>query len=316
LEPGSYTIEAQSDGAGVFEVGVAEAIRFLGVSLYGTGDGTIMSTPPGLTCSEHGVTCTAHFPALSTVTLAATPAPGSVFLGWIGEDVCPRVTLSTEIGLLECAAHFEKLVPPKLSVQVAGTGGGRIRSNPSGIDCGTACDAAFAIGTQVTLTAVADPGSHFDRWTGNSDCTDGRVTMSQAKTCVANFSSTWKLLTITKAGSGDGTVRSKPAGITCGASCSHRFPPGTRVSLTAVPAAGSRFKDWKASRDPDCFDGNVSMSTARTCVASFTRSGGGTTQGFLIDDTHTSSAMFEVEGGSFGDLGAIVARVVQRDPAP
>src|SRR3954451_24732966 len=96
-----------------------------------------------------------------------------------------------------------------------------------------------------------------------------------SETCVANFPSSLKLLMFTKAGSGDGTVRSRPAGITCGASCSHRFPPGTRVSLTASPVAGSRFKDWRSSTDPDCFDGNVIMSRARTCVATFTGPGDG-----------------------------------------
>jgi hypothetical protein len=53
-------------------------------------------------------------------------------------------------------------------------------------------------------------------------------------------------LTVGKAGSGAGTVSSSPAGIDCGASCVNRFDDAAVVTLTATPAAGSRFAGWSA----------------------------------------------------------------------
>ncbi len=39
----------------------------------------------------------------------------------------------------------------------------------------------------VTLTAVADANSTFDGWSGDTDCSDGSVTLSSARNCIATF---------------------------------------------------------------------------------------------------------------------------------
>src|SRR5215471_19184269 len=54
---------------------------------------------------------------------------------------------------------------------------------------------------------------------------------------------------ISKAGSGTGTVTSDPAGIDCGTACQSVFHGGLLVTLTATPAAGSVFSGWS---DPSC----------------------------------------------------------------
>lgn len=59
----------------------AEPKNALAVSKSGTGSGTVTSQPSGIDC---GNTCTADFGISETVTLAATPAPGSEFVGWSG----------------------------------------------------------------------------------------------------------------------------------------------------------------------------------------------------------------------------------------
>lgn len=61
---------------------------------------------------------------------------------------------------------------------------------------------------------------------------------------VGMFTTVGVLLTVSRAGSGSGTVTSSPAGISCGATCSDRYPHGTPVGLTATPAAGSTFAGW------------------------------------------------------------------------
>jgi len=72
-------------------------------------------------------------------------------------------------------------------------------------------------------------------------------------------------LTITKAGSGNGTVISSPAGISCGSDCSETYLYGQVVTLTATPAVGSSFAGW--SGDPDCSDGQVAMDADKICTA-------------------------------------------------
>ena len=54
------------------------------------------------------------------------------------------------------------------------------------------------------------------------------------------------VLTVTKAGTGSGTVTSDPAGISCGATCSATFAVGASVELTASPSADPdhRFLGW------------------------------------------------------------------------
>lgn len=53
----------------------------LGVTVLGTGAGTVASNPSGIAC---GAACTASFPASTVVTLTAAPANGSTFTGWSG----------------------------------------------------------------------------------------------------------------------------------------------------------------------------------------------------------------------------------------
>lgn len=76
-------------------------------------------------------------------------------------------------------------------------------------------------------------------------------------------------LTITKAGTGNGTVTSSPAGIDCGTDCSENYTGDTSVTLTATPDGGSTFAGW---RDPCSGTGpcTLTLDGAKTAVAIFT----------------------------------------------
>ncbi|MBP8297686.1 MAG: hypothetical protein KAX84_16355, partial [Burkholderiales bacterium] len=51
------------------------------VELAGSGTGSVASSPGGIAC---GATCSAQFVFGQPATLTATPAPGSIFTGWLG----------------------------------------------------------------------------------------------------------------------------------------------------------------------------------------------------------------------------------------
>src|SRR5215471_15362109 len=53
----------------------------LSVALTGTGSGVVISTQAGILC---GTTCSATYGSGTAVTLTATPATGSTFVGWSG----------------------------------------------------------------------------------------------------------------------------------------------------------------------------------------------------------------------------------------
>ncbi len=77
------------------------------------------------------------------------------------------------------------------------------------------------------------------------------------------------LLTVIKSGSG--TVRSQVAGIDCGSTCSQSYDPGTIVTLTAAPAAGSYFAGWSdGTNTSQALTWKVKMDAAKTVSASFT----------------------------------------------
>jgi hypothetical protein len=53
------------------------------------------------------------------------------------------------------------------------------------------------------------------------------------------------LLTVSVEGGGSGKVLIEPRGVTCAETCSHEFTSGTRVTVSANAADGSRFEGWE-----------------------------------------------------------------------
>ncbi len=69
------------------------------------------------------------------------------------------------------------------------------------------------------------------------------VTVNQARNVQATFTRNTYALTVTKLGTGSGTVTSDVAGIDCGVDCAETLPHGTVVTLTAAASAGT-FTGW------------------------------------------------------------------------
>lgn len=138
------------------------AFTVLTVGTSGGGVGTVTSSPSGIDCGD---SCSAPFDQKSKVTLTAVPEPGSRFTGWSG--ACKGKKLTCKLTLrssVATTANFES--NPVLTVSKSGTGTGSVTSNVGGVTCDPTCSASFAERAQVTLTATADIGSKFVRWTG------------------------------------------------------------------------------------------------------------------------------------------------------
>jgi hypothetical protein len=163
---------------------------------------------------------------------------------------------------------------PTLTVTRAGTGTGTVTSSPAGIDCGADCAHGFPVGTTVTLTAAPGAFSIFMGWSGACSGTTATCTVlvDAAKSVTASFQGQGFALTVTKAGSGTGTVTSDPAGIDCGATCGANYPDGTMVTLTAAPDAGAVFSGWSGActGTGSCV---VTMSAAKSVTATFDPNG-------------------------------------------
>jgi Divergent InlB B-repeat domain len=148
---------------------VAPTRRTLSVSV--TGSGTVTSAPPGISCPG---ACSASFLDNDLVALSAAADSSFAFTGWSG--ACSGSgSCAFHIGRDETVeATFTKVVPPRHTLSVSVSGGGKVTSAPAGISCPDTCSAAFDEGTSVTLTATASSGSTFSKWSGV--CVDDHAT--------------------------------------------------------------------------------------------------------------------------------------------
>jgi hypothetical protein len=90
----------------------------LTVATTGTGRGTVTSNPAGISC---GLTCAYKFPTGASVKLVATPAIGSVFVGWSG--ACTGMgschLVMSQVRSVKAAFKRVCLVPNVLGVTLA-----------------------------------------------------------------------------------------------------------------------------------------------------------------------------------------------------
>jgi hypothetical protein len=275
-------------------VGGSSAGPFVVTSIVGgTGSGTITSNPAGLSCGSQGSACSASFTTGTTVTLTATPDANSHFVGWGGACSGKASCTLTMTADRQVTAAFD--VNPSLTVGVGTnlSGSGKVTSSPAGIDCpASSCQAFFAPGTAVTLTATPGTGSTFTGWSNGSCSGTGtcQITMNADQHVDATFNGP-PTLVVNLGGTGTGTVTSTPAGINCPAACQATFPQGTVVTLSNTVSGNSTFGGWggACSGTGAC---SVSMSTDQNVSVTFTGP-----PDFAVDIAPVTSATV-VPGGS------------------
>jgi hypothetical protein len=281
------------------------------LKIAGTGTGSVLCE-----AQEGPEPCQAKYPEGTELLLHPSAGSGSEFAGF--SNACSGFSCEVVMeGARKVTATFN-LIPPgfeyPLTVERLGTGSGTVTSSPAGIDCGPDCSESFLEGTKVTLTATPAPGSAFDHWTGGGCTGSGTctTTMSTSRTAKAVFVAVGqRTLTISRTGTGRGTVTSSPAGIDCGQACEVGFGVGTKVTLTATAAAGSRFAGFSGActGTGSC---RVTMDQAREVTAAFEKVPNGVVRAAATAKVKAGKAVLRIscagEGACKGRL-KLLARI-------
>ncbi|HEY3275921.1 MAG TPA: hypothetical protein VGJ94_04820 [Syntrophorhabdaceae bacterium] len=179
--------------------------------------------------------------------------------------------------------QFQGATPCNRTLTVTATGNGAVTSTPGGIACGATCAGTFVLGTPVTLTATATPGSgySFSNWTGECGGTFPicQLTMTEDTSTGARFVSDrtkrfFLTTSRTRANNGDGTIVSDDRTINCGpgaTTCRASYYKETPITLSATAARGSYFTGWKPASLGCAATGSctVAMNAAKTIQATF-----------------------------------------------
>ncbi len=155
-------------------------------------------------------------------------------------------------------------------INVSPQGAGTVNLSPAG--------GVYTAGTQVTLTAVANSGYIFDRWSGDITGTQNPATivMDSNKSITANFVFistqpsggggnvviTTYTLTVDIEPEGSGSVMINPSGGV--------YIAGTTVTLVAQAASGYKFSGWTGSITSQNNTVSIVMDSNKNVVAHFT----------------------------------------------
>lgn len=210
------------------------------------GGGTVTKSPPG-----------PNYPAGEVVTLSAVPDSGKRFVSWGGDasGTDPQIEIEVTANLSITATFADDGHP--VNVTLVPPQGGAVTKNPN--------QAFYAVGTVVTLTAVANTGWTFTGWSG--DIVDPNpttvVTVEEGGIdVVATFTAPGPfVLNVTTTGNGTGSVTINPV--------KTEYFFGETVKLTAVPGLGSVFAGWSGDATGNKNPITLTMDNDKNVVANF-----------------------------------------------
>jgi len=177
------------------------------------------------------------------VTTATFSAPGSYVLQLVGNDSA-SATLDT------VAISLGQIV----TLSVVTSGPGSVTLAPPG--------GSYTHGQVVDVTAVPNPGAGFTGFSGalSGTANPQPLTMDGDKAVAASFA-TLLGLTVTTSGPGSVTL-SPPGGL---------YPPGTLVTLTAVPGPNATFAGWGGALGGSANPEQLTVNASASVSASFTQ---------------------------------------------
>lgn len=182
------------------------------------------------------------------------------------------ISVTSQTGELEKVAITVTVEKPRyeLTLIKSGTGAGSVSTDITELNWfANTATTTYLGGTVVTLTATANTGSMFTGWTGDVDCSDGIVVMDRAKTCTATFSLATYVLTVSKTGTGNGSVIAEGLTLSLNSSlATAQYAIGTMVTLVATGDSESVFTGWTGACNGtgDC---KVTMNEAKSVKAAF-----------------------------------------------
>ncbi len=235
----------------------------LTVYKIGTGSGTVTPST-GIILSWIGNTGTVTLTSGTNLLLNAYNASGSSFSGWSGDctsisgatcsvtmnankNVTVTFTLSPVTPTYVIAPSFaSRQVGTAQQIFIGwydpdGPSGAQVQQNVTSSATWTSSNTSVATisnGISPALVTCFSAG----------DVTITSVYSGLTATASFNcFNVISRQITVTKSGTGSGTVTSNPAALNCGSVCSAAFFDGSSVTLTASPSSGSIFGGWSGA---------------------------------------------------------------------
>ena len=254
--PGSYTFSNVTAAHTIQANFTATPSYTLSVSKSGTGTGTVTAT--GINC---GTDCSEAYTTGTSVSLTAAAAVSSTFTGWTG--ACSGTINPCTVTMNANAAVTAAFAIKTYTITASAGSGGSI-SPTGGINVNHGAAQTFII-TPTTGYRIASVLVD-----GVSQGTPGSYSFSNvtaAHTIQATFAAIPYTLTVSKSGTGSGTVTA--TGINCGTDCSEAYITGTSVSLTAAAAVSSTFTGWTGACSGTTNPCTVTMNAAAAVTAAF-----------------------------------------------
>ena len=223
------------------------------------------------------------------VNLSATAASGWRFDHWSGAISSTSATSTVTMDADKTVtAHFEYAPPSySLSVTASPLAGGSVGLYPDG--------GSYEEGTVVALVATPALYYRFSGWVGavTGTANPTTVTMDANKTVTANFvfDPEQYPVTVIREPEAGGSVSLNPA--------AGPYSAGTKVTLTATPAANYRFVEWEGALSGSTNPESFVMDEAKTVVARFEYAPSMVTVNVAAVPTGGGSIVMSPSGGSY-----------------